>query len=378
MSTSPLRVVWLQSPPWKGVWTRQNHFARRIVRDGGEVLYVENPSAIGTRLREEYTRLLSTSPENYEAEPGIHLLKLPLQLPGGDRHEIVGQFNGWRFARTVSSWLDQAGWSDYLAWCRLPNAVHALSHLSPRFTVYDVTDDYEFYARNEKERAITQRLEAKLAGRADRIFTTTTALADKLRTINQNVLNIPNGVDKAFFDTPSKEKMPLAEIASPRIGYIGIVASWMDFDLLEKLGQRWPGQIIIIGPVKSEVKARFHAIPGLVHIDHIPHLDVPRYLAAFDVCILPHQLTELRHRADPLKLVEYLASGKPIVTVALRSAMPYRDLMDLADNHDSFLASVTDRLKNPNADLASARRAAARLRDWDQLYDQVRQHLPDA
>lgn len=378
MSANPLRVVWLQSPPWKGVWTRQNHFARRIVRDGGEVLYVENPPALGSRLREESIRPFNSTPESYEAEPGIHILKLPLQLPGGNRHEMIGRLNGWRFAKSISSWLNQAGWSDYIVWCRLPNSLHALSHLSPRFTVYDVTDDYELYAKNERERAITKQLEAKLARRADQIFTTTTALADKLRTINQNVRNIPNGVDKVFFDIPTKENTPLRDISSPRIGYIGIVASWMDFDLLEKLGQRWPGHIVIIGPVKPEVKTRFHAIPGIIHIDHIPHLDVPRYLAAFDLCILPHQLTELRHRADPLKLVEYLASGKPIVTVSLRSAIPYQDLMDLADDHDSFLASVAKHLEAPHAELPDARRTAARLRDWDHLYEQVRQCLPES
>lgn len=371
-----MRIVWLQSPPWDGVWTRQNHFARRFARDGAEILYVENPQAIGARLKQSGLRgLIDGLASVREVEPGLKVMTLPVQLPGGRGSEAIGRLNGRRFARAIQAHLSREGWTDYHAWCRLPGSIHALRHLQPRGVVYDVTDDYELYAQSPREARLTVAAEAAMCARANQVFTTTLQLQQKLSPMNAQVRIVPNGVDSVFFEQPESEEDPLPSVPRPRIGFIGLVARWMDFELLRKLGARWPGQVVIVGPVKAEVAAQLAAIPGLVCTGHVPHLDVPRYLRAFDVCILPNELTELRHRADPLKLVEYLASGKPTVSVALRSAEPLRPLVDVAASHDDFLALVEARLADPQPELAERRRATAAARSWDGLYAQVREDL---
>lgn len=365
-----LRIVWLQSPPWDGLWTRQNHFALRLAREGADILYVENPVAIRTRLKAGDA---ARAPR--QVAPGLTVMPLPLQIPGGRDVEWIGRLNGRRFAGAVNAWLKAQGWDDYLVWCRVPLALHALEPLNPRAVIYDVTDDYEFYARSDGERALTTRLEALMAARAAQVFTTTEQLAQKLSALTAApVTVVPNGADASFFETPTGPD-PLGELPHPRIGYVGLVADWMDFDLLAKLGQRWPGQVVIVGPVKPEVQARFDAVPGIVRIGGVPQTQVPAYLHAFDVCIVPHVISELRHRADPLKIVEYLATGKPVVSVALRPLEALRPQVDTATTHDEFLALVQARLTDPRADLAPMRRDTAAARNWDTLYQRVAEGL---
>jgi glycosyltransferase involved in cell wall biosynthesis len=371
----PRKIVWLLSPPWDGVWTRQNHFARRFAREGVEILYVENPVSAGARLKAEGPGVLFRPAQVRTVEPGIRVMNLPMQIPGSTRAGMLARANGARGAAAIRRWLTAQGWDDYLVWCRLPGSVDTLKGLRPRAVVYDVTDDYVYYARSAKERAMTRAAEAAMAQRAQQVFTTTEALRDRLIQSNPRTAIIPNGVDPIFLQQPEGEADPLAHVPHPRIGFVGLVARWMDFDLLAKLGARWPGHVVIVGPVKPEVEAKLAAIPGLVRVGHVPHLQVPAYLRAFDVCILPHEVSELRHRADPLKIVEYMASGKPTVSVALRSVHPMHPYVDVARDHDAFLSLVAQRLADPRADLAPGRRAIAEKRGWDGLFLEVKDRL---
>jgi glycosyltransferase involved in cell wall biosynthesis len=174
-----------------------------------------------------------------------------------------------------------------------------------------------------------------------------------------------------FLEKASEGEDPLAHVPHPRIGFVGLVARWMDFELLNKLARRWPDQVVIVGPVKPEAEAALGSIPNLVRIGHVEHLKVPAYLNGFDVCILPHEVSELRHRADPLKIVEYMASGKPTVSVALRSVYPMAPYVDIARDHTAFIDLVAARIADPRDDLAEGRRDIARARGWDGLFEQV-------
>ncbi|WP_273144008.1 glycosyltransferase [Oceanicaulis alexandrii] len=371
MSALPSRNwIWLKSPPWAGVWTRQNHFSRRFAAEGCQILYVENPVSLRTRLdSRDVSGLLA--PSVREVEPGIHVMRLGQPLPGDTRSETIASANAARQAASIRAWVRRAGWRGYAAWCRVPGSLPVLERLSPAFTVYDVTDDYPLYARSAREKALTIEREAKLAKRADQIFLANCELADKPAFADRPVAAIPNGVDDRLFARAGETAQGhavLEGLKRPVIGYLGLTADWMDFDLLEKLGARWPGQVVMVGPVKAEVAARARRIEGIEWRGFVPHQGVPDVIAGFDVCTLPHLTSELRHRADPLKVVEYLALGKPVVSVDLRCLRPFSDLISIAHDHQAFLDLVEVRLENPQPELDEARKAAARARSWDRLF----------
>lgn len=368
------RFVWLGSPPWDGVWTRQNHFTQRLVALGAEVLYLEAPSSWRARLRDRNKR--ADPVRIREITRGLHVMSAPWHLPGANHWDTIAAINGVVVGATLRDWLHANQWQEFICWCRLPISVFALRKLRPNAVIYDVTDDYALYAKGEQERVRCQVRENELAARADLVFITSQELRKNTSIGSREPVWLPNGVDYETFaqaSLPSFEMHPrLSELRKPIIGYVGLISHWMDFDLLEKLAQRWPGQVVMVGPVHPDVQKQVDALNTIHWLGFVPHTDVPRYLRGFDVCILPQHVSELRQRANPLKIWEYLATGKPVVSVALRLLDSMTDVVEVAQDHVDFLQRVAQCLEQGSTpDRVNRRMAAARALSWDTLFDRM-------
>jgi hypothetical protein len=106
-----------------------------------------------------------------------------------------------------------------------------------------------------------------------------------------------------------------------------------------------------------------------VWLDFVPQHKLPPYIRGFDVCIMPHVVNELRRRSNPLKIWEYLAMGKPFVSVDLPALHPVADLVDTARNADEFVSLVEKNLAQPaNPEMIARRQTAARACSWDAIF----------
>ena len=375
------RFVWLHCPPWDGVWTRQNHFARRFAALGAEVLYVESPGGWASKLRRDGLGALRTRPAaTREVEPGIHVLTPGPAVPGSMLSDAVARWNARRTALEVQRWLDARGWTAWTAWCRVPQSLFYLDALTPSAVVYDVTDDYELYARSERERRVVARRERSLAARASLVTVTAEVLLAKPTLRAHDPVWIPNGVDTAIFEQAADPTGPvapaIAAVPAPVIGYVGLTAHWMDFDLLRRLGARWPGHVVMVGPIQPEVEAEARAVEGVRWVGFVPHTELADVLRGFDVCILPHVVNELRRNANPLKVWEYLATGKPFVSVDLPALAPAGSLIRVAKTHDQFLTHVENALASgQQPETSLERQDVARRYSWNRLSLDLLEHL---
>lgn len=368
------RFIWLGSPPWDGVWTRQNHFAQRLAALGAEVLYLEAPSGWRSRLREQQHSKGAQMVR--EIARGLHVMTAPLHIPGANYVDAIAAVNGTIVSNAIQAWLEESNWRQFLVWCRLPVSIFALRKLAPQAIVYDVTDDYALYAQYGHERNRCRSRESSLAARADIVFITSQELRKNQSLQGREAIWLPNGVDYDLFaqaSCPAFAMHPrLSEIPRPIIGYVGLVSRWTDFELLAQLSERWPGHIVMVGPVHPDVRKKADALKNIQWLGFVPHREVPRYLRGFDVCILPHEVSELRHRANPLKIWEYLATGKPVVSVALRMLEPMGEIVELAQSRDDFVRRVAHCLENPGTGAhVEQRMAAARALSWDTLFDRM-------
>lgn len=375
------RFVWLLAPPWHNVPTRQNHFAQRLARLGAEVLYVENPPALSSVIKQRrWDELpLRRTGKIEEIEPRLSILTPGLSLPGMKRSNTVASVNGGLIAAQVNEYLRRYGWTSYDCWCRVPASIFALQHLAPRHTVYDITDDYALYERDDAARATVRERERLLLVRADHVFIASEELRRNPAVAAVRPRLAPNGVDYQLF-AQGGEAGPvapsIAAIRKPVIGYVGLTSHWMDFTLLEMLGKRWPGQVAMVGPIAAAVEARARAIPGIVWMGFVPQPELPPYLRGFDVCIMPHLVNELRRRSNPLKICEYLAMGKPFVSVDLPAVQPFRDVIDVAEDREDFVRQVAANLASPASPRAvERRREIARTFSWDRIFETVLEEL---
>src|SRR5207249_3841258 len=104
----------------------------------------------------------------------------------------------------------------------------------------------------------------------------------------------------------------------PIIGYYGAIAEWFDTDLVLQLAGEIPSALILlVGADTAGVGEATRQIPNIVMTGEVPYNDLPFYLHAFDVCILPFKINELTLATNPVKAYEYLSAGKPVVSVDL-------------------------------------------------------------
>ena len=372
------KFVWVLSPAWDSIWTRQNHFATRLARLGAEVLYVENPSSWTSSLKQKRLGSLPLRPVSgvRQIEPRLHMMKPALSLPGATRSDLVGKLNGRLLALQIERWTRARQWSQCLAWCRLPHSLFVLDRLKPATTIYDVTDDYGAYETSARIRGRVKQREERLLSRADLVFVAGQRLSESLACRQSHW--IPNGVEYELFAQASEpgEVHPLvASMGRPVIGFVGLTSHWMDFELLAMLGRRWPNQILMLGPIAARVEQRARAIPGLIWGGFVPQPKLPLYLRGFDVCIMPYQVNDRTRTSSPLKMWEYVATGKPFVSVDLPALDSIRGFVDVAADRHHFLELVEQRLRSGAPAASKAASTLAKKHSWDAIFRKVLEHL---
>jgi glycosyltransferase involved in cell wall biosynthesis len=126
-----------------------------------------------------------------------------------------------------------------------------------------------------------------------------------------------------------------------------LIDDHVDLELLQYLTENRPDwSFIFIGPVKVNIdNLRGHK--NAHFYPPVPYLDLPKYLACLDVCILPYKVNELTRNSNPLKLKECLAAGKPVVSTPLPEIVKLREAVRVAVGKEEFLTQISDALTSP-------------------------------
>ena len=142
--------------------------------------------------------------------------------------------------------------------------------------------------------------------------------------------------------------------------------------MVETIAKRRPDwSFVFVGPVREGLNK-----PNLtnVHfIGYVPYEVLPGYLAAFDVCILPFRRDRVTESVNPIKMYEYMATGKPIVSTSIPEVERYSDLIRIAEGPEAFEKAISDALKEDTPQLAKARRAMARENSWERRVWSIRE-----
>lgn len=175
----------------------------------------------------------------------------------------------------------------------------------------------------------------------------------------------PNGADYQHFSQASRKSLRPRELATipsnvPIIGFYGAMASWVDYELVIKIAERY--QVVLIGKNQYYNLGANH--DNILNIDHVDYEELPHYLACFDVAIIPFKLTELIKGCDPIKFYEYLSAGKPIVATQIEELKRrFRGVTYFmtAENCHTVIAKA---LAEDNPVIQSRRMSVARQNTW--------------
>jgi hypothetical protein len=379
---SDLDVVFFGAVDWTHTWQRPQQIASRLAAGGGCVLYVDPMGLRGVRLSDapRLVRRLKAREASSVATlpPGLSVLSgHAATLAAGLR--APSQWAARLMTVAVRRALAAAGMHRPVIWAGTPSPalVSALDRIPSRLLVYDCVDAVSAFRPGQTE---VEEAERALARRADIVFATTPVLETRMRRFNARTVLIPNAADYDHFSRAvAADEIPadLRALPGPVIGYVGEVADWLDTALLCALAARHPGwSIVLVGPATAEARAALDA-PNIHLLGRRPYSELPRYLAGFDCAVIPFRATPLTAAVSPIKLYEYLAAGRPVVSTPLPSVMPFaREVLIAAGPR--FLEAVEQAVAGSTAASAvsvEARRRCARAHTWDHRVALIREAL---
>jgi len=260
-----------------------------------------------------------------------------------------------------------------IAWYYTPMAMSFSAHLQPSLCVYDNMDELSLFAGAPRE---LLDLEAALLSRAAVVFTGGQSLYEAKRGRHANLHAFPSSIDAKHFaqarQTGAPEPADQVGISRPRLGFFGVIDERMDLALVDEVARRRPHwQLVMIGPVVKIDAGRLPRRPNIHWLGGKAYSDLPRYLAGWNVGIMPFALNEATRYISPTKTPEFLAAGIPVVSTPITDVMrPYGDagLVEIAEDTDEFLRKSEPLLSGPKPDWLSRVDRHLALLSWDKTW----------
>ncbi len=276
-----------------------------------------------------------------------------------------------------------------ITWFTDPFQADYLNVLDAKFTVFDCYDEYAAQSINilfrtkkelmEKEKRILQNV--------DLTFVVSDLLYDNKRPHARAIHIIPNAVDINHFGKAARNSTTIAEdilhIPHPIIGFHGNLSDRIDIDLLDWLAARnkdW--SIVMVGGKEGNMKnkqllMKFAERKNVYLLGNKPYEDLPEYLKAFDVCMIPFREDDLFSLScSPIKLYEYLATGKPIVSTELPGVHGFKSLVRIAKGREELERQIKEALKE-GFQLCEKRISISKGHSWKRRAKQVKDILDE-
>jgi glycosyltransferase involved in cell wall biosynthesis len=380
---------------WDWVWQRPQQFISRLSQRH-KILFVET-IAPAPDLARPLARYRTA--QNF---PNVTILTL--QFPSwrwGDGNYVDGERR-----RIVQEFIagPRAGqFEDPVQWFYDPMAVPAFAgQMGEMLTVYDCMDELSKFRCAPPE--IVGR-EAELLKRADVVFTGGRKLFEAKSERNDNCHFYGCGVDCEHFGKARAEETkvpedlvaisstgasPLAAPATlparagvlgrrPVLGYFGVVDERMDYELIARLAEAnrdW--SVVMIGPTMKVDESTLPKRPNLHWFGQRSYMDLPAYCKGFDVCIMPFALNESTEFINPTKALEYMATGRMIVSTAVPDVVRnFGTVVQVANDREQFVSLCREAVERPQEERVVGGLMMARENTWEQIVGRMEEQIEE-
>lgn len=287
---------------------------------------------------------------------------------------------GWSWERSINRRLMERKLKPLLASApppriavtTTPTVADLIGRLPVNRWVYYCVDDFTTWPG--LDHSAVERLESKLIDQSERIITVSEQLQTRVNQRGRDAALITHGVDIDSWSRPTLPSADAFAVPRPWLLFWGLIDGRMDFDILARLAARQAGTVILVGP-KDRPDPRLRSLANVVIRDAVPLAELPGLAAVADVLLLPYADLPVTRAMQPLKLKEYLATGKPVVSRDLPAVREWRDCLDLAADAEQFASAVATRLAEGLP--AAQKQARARLagESWDAKADQFYRYI---
>ncbi|MCH8566875.1 MAG: glycosyltransferase [Balneolales bacterium] len=396
-------IVMISMSRWDGDFSSAAWSIARTFSQSQPVIYVDYPYTVTDFIR-EYKQpnvkervpalLFKNKPLRKLEEFGgeLYALTPPVMMPAkrfskGYVYNTLNTFNDHRLAKTILKAVKELGFTDFISYNSFnPQYLTVLpSYFKPVLNLYQSRDDINALEPYLRKHGVEGEITA--IQNADVSFATSTHLRRTLcERTGADVKFLPNAASfetfRKAYDESLQEPADLQKIPKPRIGYTGNICHRQDYPLIKALSAAHPDKsIVLVGP------KNFHAHTN-IQLEEIPNVyftgpkkvdELPAYLQHFDVLILPFLCNDVTRSIYPLKINEYLASGKPVVATPFSEDIrSFSDVIQLESSHELFTAAVETQLKTDSTEKSRQRYERASLNTWQNRVEQIRKWMHKA
>lgn len=320
---------------WDHAWQRHQNILTRFPKEW-RILFIE-PTSLPILIKEP-RRIFLRNIDN------ITISSLPM-LPLVDKIKCFRWIND----RIILLWMNiimklRSIKTPILLYYE-PRFSSLIEKIDKKLVVYDCTDDKLEFSNVPKWMKIYLDI---LVDKADIIFATSSNLKKKLEEKRKDdIYFVGNGVDVELFKNVTRDiYVPddIKMIKKPIIGYIGAIDNWFDFDIVKEISSTYSEvSIVLLGPIFPGAKSGTNVLRkcnNVIFIDKKPHKMLPSYLRLFDICIIPFKINELTISVNPIKLYEYMASGKNVISTNMPEVNKYKGVIYVAKDKQEFVDLV--------------------------------------
>ncbi len=263
---------------------------------------------------------------------------------------------------------------DPIIFIQFPSWLNLALKLKEKFgykMIFDCLDEFSNFPGVKQKRKTE---EETLFEKSDLVLTTSSTLHEKSIKKESKSLFLPNAGEFEHFS--KKTENLLHEYKKPIIGYFGSIAEWFDVELIEYLTKQRPDwTFIFIGHTFGSDIRKIHELPNVNFLGERPYSELPKYLHGFDVCLIPFKITPLTEATHPVKIYEYMATGKPVVSTKLKELQSMSDLCYIAENKEDFLSKIEKALNEKDKELRNKRIQFSSENTWNHRFETLYKEL---
>jgi UDP-galactopyranose mutase len=281
----------------------------------------------------------------------------------------------------VEPFLRDGKWTGGVRWHYAPMAIYMRDLTGDATVVYDCMDELSAFKGAPPELVECER---RLMDEADVMFTGGLSMWLNKKQHHANCHRFDSGVDVEHFQAATRAETPLPEdardLSHPVIGYYGVIDERMDYPAIRALSEAFPeGTILLVGPVTKVDPAELPQAPNIRYTGQRTYDQLPGYLKAFDVALVPFADNEATRFLSPTKTLEYFAGLKPVVSSPVKDVVEnYADIVRLARTPEEYVTAVRAALSEDNSERARRGLEKAGEKTWDAIVGAMKGLLAEA
>lgn len=261
----------------------------------------------------------------------IHVVS-PFMIPL-NQFKIVRKFNQWSVLRSVRKVAEQLQFKDIISISSVPNAADYVGHFNEVTKIYYCVDEFSLWPGLNYD--LVSSLEKKLLTKVDFITATSDQLSQSKVLKDKTTTTITHGVDFEHFSIP--EKTTLSKV---KICYFGLFDERSDQDIILKMAlDHQDCEIHLFGNVVCPV-SKLEKCQNITFHGSVSYAELPAKIIDMDIFFLPYTETDLTRFINPLKLKEYLCTGRPVVATPLPEVIKLKEYLSIATTPDDFSAFI--------------------------------------